>query len=320
MTQKRFQTARGIVGVYKGRAEGPEQLVEHERRTGDGDLAHQLCRNMHTLVRVLDKPESGMPTVRDPHDVAHLQKPCDHGRKCRTGNAHCGTAELAVDEDIVEDQIREDGDHGGDHRRDGLPHFTQQSGIDLNHHKRHKSPQRNFQIRHAVLHGQCDVGGIVRFTFHKEHGKRISPEPQDHDGDHGHHAAEKQPESERIAHTLPVARSEKLRAEDGGTGQSAEDGQIVNKDQLVHDRHAAHRYGAESADHEIVEQGYKIGNALLDDKRDSQSDQCRIERLIPDILFAKIHGFLPLDSVLSGIWHPFYFSAIWKPKKFFVLL
>ena len=72
-------------------------------------------------------------------------------------------------------------------------------------------------------------------------------------------------EAEGVAHTLVILAAEELGGKYTRTGDSAENAQVKYEQQLVYNSHAAHLHGADLAHHDVIQQGNKIGDAVLDD-------------------------------------------------------
>ena len=96
--------------------------------------------------------------------------------------------------------------------------------------------------------------------------------------DHSH--PELIPES--LAHTFIILLSEILRRKNTRTGYSTENTQIINKNQLIHDRSPRHLLRPDPPDHNIIQQTYEIRNPILDHDRHSHSQNHHIKLLITD--------------------------------------
>ena len=66
--------------------------------------------------------------------------------------------------------------------------------------------------------------------------------------------------------------------------EAAENGEVEDKLCLVDDRNTGHSFSAETTDHNVVEQGNKTCNCLLDDHRDEQHHQLVIERSVTNVV------------------------------------
>ena len=76
----------------------------------------------------------------------------------------------------------------------------------------------------------------------------------------------------------------KLGGKNTRTGGSAENAEIKNKDDLVDNGHAAHRKRANLTNHDVVKQGYKIGDSVLDDNGNGNLENPPVEGTVANIL------------------------------------
>lgn len=76
-----------------------------------------------------------------------------------------------------------------------------------------------------------------------------------------------------------------LGCKNSGTGAGTENAQVEYKNQLVHNGNAAHGQGPHLAHHNIVQQGYKICNAVLDDDRHGNLEHALVKGPIANISF-----------------------------------
>ena len=84
-------------------------------------------------------------------------------------------------------------------------------------------------------------------------------------------------EAQNVPHTVRIALSCVLRAEDAGARKSAENGQVENKDKLICYCNAAHLLRAEPAHHYIVKNRNKLSDAVLNHDRYHYCEHCPIE-------------------------------------------
>ena len=87
-----------------------------------------------------------------------------------------------------------------------------------------------------------------------------------------------------MAHAFAVLIAEKLRAEDAGARNGAENAEVENEEELVCDGDAGHGHGAGGADHDVVEQIDKLGDAVLDHDGQGQSHDPFIKAFISDVI------------------------------------
>ena len=96
-------------------------------------------------------------------------------------------------------------------------------------------------------------------------------------------------EAEGIADTRCIAASAILRSKNTGAGNTAEDAEIIDKQELVDDGDTGHLVGADPADHDIVEEAYKVGDAALYHDGDSNCQNHMVKSRCSDILFSDAH-------------------------------
>ena len=85
-----------------------------------------------------------------------------------------------------------------------------------------------------------------------------------------------------MAHALVVALAVELRAENGCARKAAEDGEVKDEQKLIDDGDTAHGFGAEAADHDVIEQADKACDALLHDHRDDEADEVCVKLPVAD--------------------------------------
>ena len=92
-----------------------------------------------------------------------------------------------------------------------------------------------------------------------------------------------------------VALAVELGPKDRGPRKPPKDGQVEDEDNLVDNGHPRHGGGAQAAHHHIVQQVYKLGDALLDDHGHQQRQHRGVKGPGADEFFPKAHG-LSLSS------------------------
>ena len=73
-----------------------------------------------------------------------------------------------------------------------------------------------------------------------------------------------------------------LGGEDSRAGAGTEDAQVKDEHQTVDDGHAAHGDGAHLAYHDVVKQGYKVCNAVLNHDGDGYPQDTAVKRPVRD--------------------------------------
>ena len=74
-----------------------------------------------------------------------------------------------------------------------------------------------------------------------------------------------------------------LGGEDTGAGRSTENAQVEHEHELVDDGNTAHLHGADGADHDVIQQGNKIGNTVLDDDGDGYPQNPAVKGPVADV-------------------------------------
>ena len=101
--------------------------------------------------------------------------------------------------------------------------------------------------------------------------------------DQGQGGTDQELEAEGIAHALIIAGAVELGGENARAGAGTKDTQVEHEDQTVDDGNAAHGYGADLAHHDVVEHGYEIGDAVLDDDGDGNPKTAAVERPVANV-------------------------------------
>ena len=127
-----------------------------------------------------------------------------------------------------------------------------------------------------------------------------------------------------MADAIGIAGALKLGGEDARTGSGTEDAKVKDEQQLVHNGNAAHGQRAHLADHDVVQQGDKIGDAVLNDDGDDNGHDPFVKRLVANVPFVHsdlsllyfnvvlrfYHGKLGKARVIIMIWGSFYAHAL----------
>ena len=118
------------IALHHGRhAERPERLVQQQRRTLDNDLLCKDTWHIERAVDVFEEREALRMGMRVGDDDQKLNKAGNDRCDRRAEHAERREAELAEDQQIIEQQIDEHGGPAGDHRHEGFARFAQRKGI-----------------------------------------------------------------------------------------------------------------------------------------------------------------------------------------------
>ena len=119
------------------------------------------------------------------------------------------------------------------------------------------------------------------FTGNKKNGNRRPAE----------HNAHENLISEGVTDSLVITRSVILCGKNAGSGKSAENAQVKDEQQLIHNRYAAHLLGAYPADHDVVKQAHKISDARLYHYRHGYRQHPAVKLFIAYEFFSETHSF-----------------------------
>ena len=205
--------------------------------------------------------------MRPENDDGGLYDTADNRGNRGTGNPEFRCSEFTENQDVVQAQIHEHRRQTGYHRHTGLAAFTKRSRINLFDSEGNQADQHDGQILSSVpkhrVHRLQRTAFLVEIKLHQ----RIAEAKQHGNAEKHHKAGDVNLIAERVPYALVVSFSIKLRAVDAGTGKGAEDAQIDDEHQLVHNGDAGHRLGADPADHQVIKQAYEIGDAVLNHDR-----------------------------------------------------
>ena len=91
-----------------------------------------------------------------------------------------------------------------------------------------------------------------------------------------------------MTNTLVVLGAVKLGGEDAGTGAGTEDAEVEYEQQPVDNGNTAHGHGAHLAYHDVIQQGHKIGDAVLNDNGNGDSQNMPVKRPVADVTFHSV--------------------------------
>ena len=194
-------------------------------------------------------------------------------------DAHGRRAEMTENQHIVQDQVRKDGCDTCNHRNSRPSGFTHGAGIGIAEGKRNKAPVGHGQIILAVLQHQRRIGGVT-FTLQIQFDERFAENQEEADSKQRQNCASQHLEPEGIANTLLIVTSVELCRKNTRTGTGAKNAQAENKHQTVDDGNAAHLQAAHLSDHDVIQHGNEIGNAVLDNNRNCNLEKTAIKLLI----------------------------------------
>ena len=285
------QAAGGVALVHKGHAGGPEQLVGKQGHSLDDDVFQQPAGNHKGPVGPHDEGILLRVQMGPARHDAQLHKPGDDGGQGRALHTHLRSAEVAEDQDVVQHQVHQGGHDAAQHGDEGLPGFLQGAGIGAGDGEGQKAQEHPFKIPLAVFQNGAGVGGGT-LAGEEEADQGLAGKGEYQKSGTGQHRADQQLEPEGMADALVVPGALELGGENSSPGGGAEDAQVENKHQLVDDGNAAHRQGAHLAHHDVIQQGYKIGDAVLDDDGHHNGHHPPVKGPVADVTLQSHFSFL----------------------------
>ena len=250
--------------VHEGHAQRPQRFVHKQRCSGDDNGLQKRGGNGEGPVSAPDEGVLCPIPVGPGGYQKELRVPGNHRGESRPPDPHGGSAEMAEDEHVIEPQVHKHGGDTGDHGDKGLLALFQSSGIGVGQTKRQQPPEHDGQIVFAV--GQ-DLSGILggALAGEVEADKAVLPQEENQSRGQRNQGADEELEPEGVADTLIIPAAVELGSEDTRPGGGTENTEIEHKNDLIDDGNTAHGQGTHLAHHNVIQQGYKIGNAVLDD-------------------------------------------------------
>ena len=294
------QAAQRVDLVQRGHAQRPEQLVHQQRHALDGDLLHHLAGNGQRAEEPLGEGVLFGVAVGVDHDDAQLHIAGQHGGDGCALHAQLREAQLAVDQQVVENEVDEHGDDARQHGQAGLAGLTQGAGVALGDGEGRKSQQHEVQVLQAVVQRIRHAGRVAVVGEVQQH-QLPSLQQEQRNRAHGQQQARVELVAAGRAHALLVARAAVLGGEDARARNRAEYGQVEYIDQLVCHGDARKLVGADAADHQVVQQVDEVRDGILHDDRNHHGQNHCIERAASDQL-AKLRG----HSTNTSIGDPLY--------------
>jgi len=260
------QAAHGVNLVEHGHAHGPEQFIYQQGRALDGDIAHDGTGDAQRAEKTGGEGMFlcvGMGIDQNNHQL-HIAG--EDGGICRAGHAQAGEAELAVNQQVIEHQVDQYGDDACIHGQRGFTGFAQGTCIALCNGEGNQSQQHDAQILHGKIQGTLHAHRVGSIGEVQGNQLRTGGEEQD-DGGNAYCDGQNELIARGCAHALHIACTVVLGGKDARTGYCSEYGQVEYEDQLVGNGNAGHLVRADAADHQIIQQIYKIRNGVLNNDR-----------------------------------------------------
>ena len=123
----------------------------------------------------------------------------------------------------------------------------------------------------------------VAFAGEIQADQRLAAKGENHAAQEGQKQADNYLEAEGVAHAVGVLGAVKLGGEDTRAGDCTEDAQVEHQNQTVGDGDTAHGHGAHLADHDVVQHGDEIGNAVLDNNGHGDPQNMAVKRPVADV-------------------------------------
>lgn len=212
------------------------------------------------------------------------------------------TSENAEDQDIVQNQIDKYRSHAGNHGYNRFSRFTDRIGISAADGKGNQSQHHNGEVFFSIFEGEGNIPDAAAVAEIK--GDKLGAAgAEKQQGDPSNEQAGIQLKAEGVLLPLIVPFSVELGAEDPGAGNTAENADIKDKDQLVDDGDSRHLFGADLSHHNIIQKADKAGNGVLNDQRDSQSQHIPVKLPVSDEFVFEFlpHKNTPLNHGNKGL-------------------
>ena len=173
-----MQSAHRIALCQRGDSACPEKLIAENRDA----LAQHLCADLRrNAKRLPDACEERMRfgfCMRPDHQHAHLNESCNDGCNRRTGDAERRKAEFAVDQQIIQHDIRHDRGNACCHRLDAVTGFAQRACIGLCDAVCRQSEQHNCEILQRIVRCQHRID-LAAFAVQIQPDELRAQKPED---------------------------------------------------------------------------------------------------------------------------------------------
>ena len=189
---------------------------------------------------------------------------------------------MAENQNVVEAQVHH---HGGDarqHGKKGVAALFQRAGVGVGNGEGQKAPEHDGQVFQSIVQCPRCRGGIA-LAGEIQPNQRAPFQGKNRTAQQGEQQADQKLEPEGVAHALGVGRAVELSSKNSGAGAGTENAQVKDKNQAIDDGHAAHGNGAHLTDHDVVKQGNKVRDAVLNDNGHGNPKNTAVKRLAADV-------------------------------------
>ena len=247
--------------------DGPCDLSRHERRAVFDQIVEDVripafeIRKTHFQIRIKITHEDG--------DDGQFDEPRDEGGDGGAADFHARESAVAENQQIVENDVDEEGDHGVDepdaHHFDGA-HGAQQRHADA---EDEIGDGENAQVCRAA----ADDVRMIRDESDEPFGE------EERDEGHGRRHDERQPQGDGddILYVVRVAFPPVLRRQDDERAFNAEEDDLQDALDLRADVQGGDRHFAKLPDHDVVRQRDAERDDVLEDDWNRQDDQILVE-------------------------------------------
>ena len=208
-----------------------------------------------------------------------LHKARDHGGDGGAHDAETREAEQAEYEQGIEHEIYNYRGYAGSHRQDGLPALPERAGIALRDGEGDKADEHDVQIVQSIAHGRLNIGG-ARVGGNVAPDKSCARGREQRDGGSRYDRDDYQLEAEGVTHAVHVSAPVELRAVYAGPCGAAPDREVVHKQQLAHNRDAAHRQRSDLADHHVVKEAHDVCESVLNYYRQHHGEHMPVKAAV----------------------------------------
>ena len=147
------------------------------------------------------------------------------------------------------------------------------------------------KVSHLAYVGDADIGencnigcgGGIAFTREIQADQKTVTDSENQIAQSRDQQAGEDLEAECVADALMVLGAEILGGKDAGAGTGTEKAQVEHKQQSVDDGNTAHGNGTYLTNHDVVQQGHKIGDAVLDDNRNGDGKDIAVKCPVADV-------------------------------------
>ena len=164
--------------------------------------------------------------------------------------------------------------------------------------KGQKAPDDDPQVFEAVFHGSRGGEGVA-LALEVQPDEPRAPQQEDGHAQRGQGQADEQLKPEGVADAPVILGAVELSGEDARAGAGSKNAQVKDKHQAVDNGNTAHGNGAHLAHHDVVKQGDKVCNAVLNHDGDGYPQDTAVKRPVRNQWVS--HNYLVMESEWKGM-------------------